>query len=284
MDSSTLISAEALAEQLDSPGLFIFDCRFDLARPDYGRSSFDDEHLPGAIHADLGRDLSAPRATGSGRHPLPDAETFASRLRDWGLNQDSGVVVYDDNNGMYAARLWWMLRWLGHDRVALLDGGLRRWRQLDLPLADSTTRRRRGNFMARPRPGMLADIEMVAAAALDEERRVIDVRGAERYRGEIEPLDPVAGHVPGARNYPFTQNVAEDARFLPAAVMRDALLQGLDGIAAEHAIAMCGSGVTACHFLLALEHAGLPGARLYAGSWSEWVTDPTRPVATGETP
>lgn len=282
MNGGPLIEPEELAGQLDLPRLRIFDCRFDLARPDYGHRSFEDEHLPGAVHADLESDLSAPRTTGSGRHPLPVPEAFATRLREWGVNQDSRVVVYDDSNGMYAARLWWMLRWLGHDEVALLDGGMRRWRQLDLPLEDTFDAPEPGNFAARLRPQMLADTATVAAMCENGNGRLIDVRAAERYRGEIEPLDPVAGHIPGAYNHPFLLSLGPDDRWLPAADLREALQGSLAGVTPAQSIAMCGSGVTACHLLLALEQAGLPGARLYAGSWSEWSSDPSRPVAIGQ--
>ena len=278
----TLVSAETLAEQLGSSRLRVVDCRFDLSRPEYGRQSFAEDHLPFAVFADLETDLSAQGTTSGGRHPLPEPGRFAETLRTWGINGDSRVVVYDDNAGMYAARLWWMLRWLGHDEVALLDGGLRRWRQLDLPLHESAHDPERGNFTARPRPEMLADIETVATVAEDASLRLLDARGPERFRGEVEPLDPVAGHVPGARNHPFPLSVGEDARFLSPAQLQDAIRSSLDGISSENTIAMCGSGVTACHLLLAMEHAGLQGAKLYAGSWSEWSREPGRPIATGD--
>jgi thiosulfate/3-mercaptopyruvate sulfurtransferase len=185
---------------------------------------------------------------------------------------------------MYAARLWWMLRWLGHEAVAVLDGGLRRWVQLDLPITGEVSRPRPGNFAARPRRTLLVDADEVLAAAHDPLQRVLDARAPERYRGEVEPIDAVAGHVPGARNHPFVLNLDEQGRFAPSAALRVALESSLDGVAADRAIAMCGSGVTACHLLLALEHAGLSGARLYPGSWSEWSRDPSRPVRTGAAP
>jgi thiosulfate/3-mercaptopyruvate sulfurtransferase len=284
MTASTLIQAEDLAALLGDARLRLFDCRFDLARPAYGRSAYHDEHVPGAIYADLNADLSAPVTATSGRHPLPEPEQFAVRLRAWGVDADSRVVAYDDGNGAYASRLWWMLRWLGHDDVAVLDGGMRRWLQLGLPLSEDVPTPAPGSFMARPRPGMAASAAEVLAAAASPVARVLDARAPERYRGEVEPIDQVAGHVPGARNHPFAASLDSQGRFLPPGALRDALAASLDGVAPASAIVYCGSGVTACHVLLALEHAGLGGARLYPGSWSEWCRDPARPVATGATP
>jgi thiosulfate/3-mercaptopyruvate sulfurtransferase len=215
---------------------------------------------------------------------LPAPEVFAARLRAWGVNADSRVVAYDDNSGAYAARLWWMLRWLGHDDVAVLDGGMRRWLQLGLPLTEDVPAPTPGDFIARPRPGMVVSAPAVLTAALDPSARVLDARAPERYRGEVEPIDKVAGHIPGARNHPFGMSLDSQGRFLPSHVLRDALAASLDGVAPESTIVYCGSGVTACHVLLTLEHAGLTGARLYPGSWSEWSRDPSRPVATGAAP
>jgi len=282
MTTSTLISAEALATLLDEPRLRIFDCRFDLARPAAGREHYDEDHLPRAAYADLNRDLSAPVTARSGRHPLPSPAVVEARLRAWGVNSDSRVVAYDDGNGMYAARLWWMLRWLGHEDVAVLDGGMRRWRELGLPLVRAVPEATTGNFVARLRAARAVDATTVLQATGDATVRILDARAPERYRGEVEPIDAVAGHVPGARNHPFALSLGADGRFLPPEDLRSRLLASLDGVTADRAIAMCGSGVTACHLLLALEHAGLGGARLYPGSWSEWSSDPGRPVRTGE--
>jgi thiosulfate/3-mercaptopyruvate sulfurtransferase len=281
MNHRTLIAAETLAGLLGDPRLRVFDCRFDLARPEDGRRRYLDEHLPGAVYADLNRDLAAPVTPGSGRHPLPAPADFAARLRHWGVSRDSQVVAYDDGNGMYAARLWWMLRWLGHDAVAVLDGGMRRWLQLGLPLDDGIPVPSPGDFVAHPRPDAVADAAAVLAATGDPARRILDARAAERYRGEVEPIDAVAGHVPGARNHPFGLSLDAQGGFLGPEALRAALAVSLAGTPPDRAIAMCGSGVSACHLLLALEHAGLPGARLYAGSWSEWSSDPSRPVRTG---
>lgn len=284
MNEGPLIQAEDLAQRLEDTALRIFDCRFDLLRPDAGRANFHDGHIPGAEYADLNRDLSVAQTPGSGRHPLPEPAAFAARLRAWGVNGDSVVVAYDDGNSMYAARLWWMLRWLGHHRALVLDGGLRRWLQLGLPLDQASPSHPPGNFVARPRPEFAVGAQEVLAASRDGTSRILDVRAPERYRGDVEPLDAVAGHVPGARNHPFTTSLGGDGRFLPAAALRAALEERLGGMPAQGSIAMCGSGVTACHLLLAMEVAGLPGARLYAGSWSEWSRDPSRPVARGAAP
>jgi len=284
MTTRTLIEAEALASLLGDARLRVFDCRFDLARPAYGRAAYGEEHVPGAVFADLNTDLSAPATATSGRHPLPAPEEFAARLRAWGVNADSRVVAYDDSNGAYAARLWWMLRWLGHDDVAVLDGGMRRWLQLGLPLTEDVPAPTPGNFIAQPRPGMVVSAPAVLTAASDPSARVLDARAPERYRGEVEPIDKVAGHIPGARNHPFGMSLDSQGRFLPPQALRDAFAASLDGVAPESTIVYCGSGVTACHMLLSLEHAGLTGARLYPGSWSEWSGDPSRPVATGAAP
>ncbi|HQR49843.1 MAG TPA: sulfurtransferase, partial [Steroidobacteraceae bacterium] len=241
-------------------------------------------HLPGAMYADLNADLSAPPTAASGRHPLPSPATFEAWLRTRGVNRGSVVVAYDDGNAAYASRLWWMLRWVGHDEAFVLDGGLRRWTALGLPTDTRVPAPGPGDFVARLRPTMVVDAAQVLASIGDEATRMLDARGPERYRGEVEPIDPVAGHVPGARNHPFTTNLGDDGRFLPAAQLKAAFSEQLGQVAPRDAITMCGSGVTACQLLLAMEHAGLPGARLYAGSWSEWCRDPARPVARGAAP
>jgi len=278
----TFIGAEALAARLDDPRLRLFDCRSDLLDANAGREAYERGHLPQARHADLARELSAPVTVSTGRHPLPDPARFETTLRDWGVNGDSIVVAYDDRNGAYAARLWWMLRWLGHDDVCVLDGGYARWTQLGLPTAtDRTPALPRGDFVAHPRGAMVATAADVALAGRDRTIRVLDARGAERFRGDVEPIDAVAGHVPGAVNHPYTASLGPDGRALPPRELRSTFSAPLGDVGPDRTIAMCGSGVTACHLLLALEHAGLAGGRLYAGSWSEWIRDPSRPVAKG---
>jgi thiosulfate/3-mercaptopyruvate sulfurtransferase len=277
----TLVSAEQAAEQIGDPRLLIFDCRYELARPEAGSAAYLHGHLPGAIHVDLHHDLAGPTSPTSGRHPLPDPQVFAARLRRWGVDDDSLLLAYDDATGMWASRFWWMTaKWLGHRHVAVMDGGMRRWLQLGLlTTTDPTPTRPAGHFAARPDAGAFVDADTTQAAALDPQRRVLDARSSERYRGEVEPIDPVAGHVPGALNHPSSGVVSADGCFLPPAALASAFSQSLGPVAPADTITMCGSGVTACHLLLAMEHAGLPGARLYPGSWSEWSRDPSRPVA-----
>jgi thiosulfate/3-mercaptopyruvate sulfurtransferase len=279
----TVVTAEQVAEQLGDARLLVFDCRYDLARPEAGGEAYLRGHLPGAVHADLHHDLAGPTTPASGRHPLPNPQDFAARLRRWGVDDDSLLLAYDDATGMWASRFWWMTaKWLGHRNVAVLDGGLRRWLQLGLPTTTNPAPTRpAGDFTARPDAGSHVDADTTQAAALDPRRRVLDARAAERYRGDVEPIDPVAGHVPGARNHPSSGVVDADGRFLPPAELAISLSQTLGPVAPADTITMCGSGVTACHLLLAMELAGLPGARLYPGSWSEWSRNPARPVARG---
>jgi thiosulfate/3-mercaptopyruvate sulfurtransferase len=276
-----LISAEELAARLAEPALRIFDCRFDLAEPAAGERDYRLAHLPGSVYAHLARDLSATVTSDTGRHPLPKPDEFAARLRAWGLGAGSIAVAYDAGNGMYAARLWWMLRWIGHDRALVLDGGFARWRSLGLPVASDEPSLTPGDFVAHPRLDLAVDAATVLAVAADAGCCVLDARAPERFRGEIEPLDTVAGHVPGAVNHPLTESLAADGRLRTPEELRRSFEATLGGVPPSHAVAMCGSGVTACHLLLAMEHAGLTGARLYPGSWSEWIRDPRRPIAKG---
>lgn len=280
---TTLASVEAVAAALGDPALRLVDARAVLADPLAGRAAYAASHLPGAVHADLDRDLSDHAVQGRGRHPLPDAVAFARRVGEWGIAPAHQVVVYDAGDGsMAAARAWWLLKLLGHERVAVLDGGLAAWRAAGLP--ETAEDAPPASLPPYPSEGFdrsrIADAADVAARLGEAPGWLLDARGAERYRGEVEPIDPVAGHVPGALNRPFAQNL-RDGRFRPAAELRGELQPLLHGRAPSEAVLMCGSGVTACHLLLAMEHAGLPGAKVYAGSWSGWIADPSRPVATG---
>ena len=282
----TLVSAEQAAARLADPRLRIFDSQYNLLQSGAGRAAYAESHLPGAVYADLDYDLAVPATPRSGRHPLPDPAAFGARLRSWGVDDDSLLLAYDESNGMWASRFWWMAaKWLGHPHVAVLDGGLRRWRALGLPLtAVIAPPRPAGNFSPRLNEAAVVDAEITARAAVHAQSRVLDARAPERYRGEVEPIDAVAGHVPGARNHPSSRCFDTDGRFLPAPELRQAFEASLEGVAPDATITMCGSGVTACHLLLGMEVAGMPGGRLYAGSWSEWSRDPSRPVARGAEP
>lgn len=278
---STLVSAMELAGSLGDPALRILDCRFTLADPPAGEAGWRDGHIPGALYAHLDRDLSGPRAPNAGRHPWPQAEAFAAWLGRVGVTPATRVVAYDAGDGAYAARLWWLLRSFGHARVAVLDGGLAAWASAGLPLEAAVP----DVEPAPPYPGRFATERLLDPAAVAARVAagdlLVDVRGAERFRGEVEPIDRVAGHVPGARNRPYALNL-RDGRFKPAAELATEFDALLDGRAPTASIAMCGSGVTACHHLLAMAHAGRDGAALFTGSWSGWIEDPARPIATGD--
>ncbi|HEY6642349.1 sulfurtransferase [Povalibacter sp.] len=278
---SPLISTTDLAAHIADQGLLIVDCRFDLARPAAGELAYAQGHIPGAIYAHLDRDLAAPITPSSGRHPLPHPEEFARTLGRWGLTRETQVVAYDADTGAYAARLWWLLRWAGHRSVAVLDGGFRAWQDAGLPVTTDIRPRTPTHVEVAADRSLWLDAAEVAARAGSNQWRLLDARAPERFAGEVEPIDPVAGHVPGAINHPFALDLGSDGRFLPPEELRARFERSQDGIDDDHTIAMCGSGVTACHLLLALEAAGKPGGKLYAGSWSEWIRDPARGIATG---
>ena len=282
MSFSTIISTEDLADRLGDPLIVVVDVRSSLADADYGGRAFALGHIPGAVYADLNRDLSDPPGGGRGRHPLPDVSTMSSTFGGMGISRDSQVVAYDDADGMYASRLWWMLRYLGHDRVAVLDGGFAKWVQEGRTVSTESFAPVPAPLHAEPNPGMLAMAEEVDSMRLDPRRLLIDSRAPDRYRGENETIDPVAGHIPGAKNRFFKKNVRDDGTMRDATELGTELREQLGGLEPSDAIVYCGSGVTACHNLLAMEHAGLGGARLYAGSWSEWISDESRPVAVGD--
>jgi thiosulfate/3-mercaptopyruvate sulfurtransferase len=293
-DWTTLVSAEALAAALGAPRLVLVDARAMLSDPDAGERAWRESHLPGARHVHLERDLSDhAKPADHGRHPLPEPAAFAATLARLGVRPDSQVVVYDGGDGaMAAARFWWLLRIAGHARVAVLDGGFARWTALGLPVeaandADGLVHSKSALEAESSSGPVSFDRHAIAstdeiAARLDEAPGwLIDARGAERFRGDVEPLDPVAGHIPGARNRPFPHNL-RDGVFKPADELRADFARLLAGRDPHDVVLQCGSGVTACHNLLAMEHAGLHGARVYAPSWSGWVSDRSRPVATGD--
>jgi len=283
MAYTTIIPTEALARRLDDPAVVIVDCRFTLTDPRAGYRAFLDGHIAGAVHADLDRDLAAPVTPNSGRHPLPDPDQLAATFGRLGIGTASQVVAYDDAGGALAARTWWLLRWLGHSAVAVLDGGYAAWQAAGLPTESGRADVAPQSFSGTPDDSMVVTTDEIVAA-LDEPGRVrlVDVRAAERFRGDSEPIDPVAGHVPGAVNLPFSMLLDGDGRFADAERLR-AIIDDAAGVAdagtGTRLVAMCGSGVTACHLALAAKVAGIAEPLVYVGSWSEWIRDPARPIA-----
>lgn len=277
MPFTTLISPETLAQNLDDSAWVVVDCRFSLADTEAGRRVYRQAHIPGAVYAHLDEDLSGPPATDHGRHPLPTPEALRALFGRLGIDREKQVVAYDDVGGIVAARLWWLLRYMGHDAAAVLDGGWVAWQDAGYPTVDGVEENEPASFDGEPRREWLVLAEEVERGAGG---RLIDARATERFRGEEEPLDPVAGRIPGAANYPYGRNLDEDGRFLSPEQLRDQLEAVLEEAEAEEAVHYCGSGVSACLNLLAQAHAGLPLGRLYAGSWSDWISDPERPVVT----
>ncbi|MBV4498384.1 sulfurtransferase [Pseudomonas sp. SWRI12] len=284
MPIAQLISPQALEQRRSQPGLVILDCRFALEDPDYGQRSYAEGHIAGASFADLERDLSGAVTKGvTGRHPLPEPEALIERLKTWGLDNDSEVVLYDDGPGAYAARAWWLLAWLGkRDGVYILDGGLKAWHAAGLPLSLDPPQNGRGTFSGAPDASLLIDAQALQQRLGEPAMTLLDARALPRFKGEVEPIDPIAGHIPGAQCAAFTDNLGADGRFLPAEQLKQRFAEKLGERSPTELVAYCGSGVTACHNLFALCLAGYPLGRLYAGSWSEWINDPQRGVAKGE--
>jgi thiosulfate/3-mercaptopyruvate sulfurtransferase len=278
---STLIEATELAATLADPRCAILDCRFDLAQPDWGARVYAAGHIPHALYAHLDHDLAGAVGAASGRHPLPSLQEWGRTLSGWGIDASVQVVAYDQGNGAYAARLWGLMRWAGHTKVAVLNGGYAAWVAAGLPISVALEARPAGQF--QPRASALGTLDSGEIERALEERQIllVDARAADRFAGENEKIDPVAGHVPGASSQPFAANLDAQGRFLPAAALRRRWQAILGARPASELVSMCGSGVTACHNLLALEIAGLPGARLFPGSWSEWIRDPARPIGHG---
>ncbi len=284
-DSHGLISVPQAVEHVADADVLVLDVRFKLEDPHYGAQAFNESHVPGAIYLDLDHDLSSPVVPGvTGRHPLPDPDVFEARLREIGLRRGDRVIVYDDGPGFYSARLWWLLTWLGHDQVSVMDGGLKAWREAGLPLtAERTVRPWPGDFTAQPDDNLLVSADELMAQVAERQDNpkyvILDARALERFRGEHEPIDPVAGHIPGASCLPCSGNLDAEGRFLPPQQLRARFPQPGPG---QELVCYCGSGVTACHNILAAVVAGLPMPRLYAGSWSEWITEPARPIGVTE--
>jgi thiosulfate/3-mercaptopyruvate sulfurtransferase len=278
----TLIDPSTLAPHLGDPVWVVVDCRFDLANPAKGEELYREGHIPGARYAHLDRHLSGTKTGRNGRHPLPDSDVIRRNFSDLGISSGSQVVAYDADSGMYASRLWWMLRWMGHDAVAVLDGGLARWQQEGHPVRGGVESSTKGSFKGAPRPGWRLSAEDVMKELGSPGRLLVDSRAPERYRGINETLDPVGGHIPGASNYFFQQNLTADKTFKSPEDLKtqwSAIIKDRDP---RDVVVYCGSGVTACHNLLALEHAGIQGVKIYPGSWSEWSAEATRPRATTE--
>ena len=280
--SSTLVNTQQVGRHLEDPAWVVVDCRFTLSDPAAGRAAWQSGHVPGARYADLEQDLSGPMRPDRGRHPLPDPVQLAARLRDWGIGGDGQVVIYDDAFGAVAARLWWLLRWLGHPKAALMDGGLQKWQREGRPLDTNRPAPGGGDFTGRPDDSMWISTAELETQLGDGSMLLLDARSEKRFRGDAEPFDAVAGHIPGARNRPYDDNLDVSSEFMATGELKSEYQGLLDGREPRRVVHMCGSGVTACHSVLAMEAAGLGGSRLYAGSWSEWITDPVRPVAVGE--
>ncbi|HXG88790.1 MAG TPA: sulfurtransferase [Vicinamibacterales bacterium] len=277
----TLIDPATLSKHTTDASFVVIDCRFDLADPAKGEQLYLESHIPGARYAHLDRDLSGEKTRVGGRHPLPTAQQMRDRFGALGIDASKQVIVYDADSGMHASRLWWMLRFMGHDAVALFDGGFARWLREGRPVASGPENARSATFTGTPQEAGRLDAESVAAGLDDPTRVLVDARAETRFRGENETLDKAAGHIPGARNHFFQHNLSDDKTFKSADELRAQWQRLLGGAPPEQVVMYCGSGVTACHNLLAMEHAGLGGARLYPGSWSDWSSDPNRPIATG---
>lgn len=280
MASPLISTTELTALMNDAPNLVIVDTRHDLINPTMGRDAYAAGHIPGAIYLSIDEDLSGTKTGKNGRHPLPEAEAFAVTLGAKGISNQSLVVVYDQGSAMFVGRLWWMLRWVGHNSVFVLDGGIAQWQKEGRAVATAVTTRSATTFTASAREHMRLTVAQTLTALTDPTQRILDARAAERYRGEVEPVDPVAGHIPGAFNRAFANNL-RDGLFKPADELKREFDTILAGRAPEQLIHQCGSGVSALANMIAMEHAGLNGSRLYAGSWSEWCSDASRPVATG---
>ncbi|HEX2980752.1 MAG TPA: sulfurtransferase [Anaerolineaceae bacterium] len=277
---STIISTQDLNDHLEDARWAIVDCRFDLLNPSFGFQDYQIGHIPGAVYAHLNDDLSSKVTPETGRHPLPDPAELVAKFSHWGIDKETRVVVYDTAGGSFAVRLWWLLKRLGHPAVAVLDGGLQKWTAEDRSLRSGIETRPAAVFEGSVQPGWVANAEEVEAIRNDAGFRLIDARSPARFWGEEEPIDPVAGHIPGAVNRFHGDNLNAQGTFKSPEALREEFSQLLSGISPEKAVVYCGSGVTSLHHLLAMEIAGLPGARVYAGSWSEWIRDPRRARST----
>ena len=282
MSYQTIISVDELNQNLSNENWFIFDCRFLLKDPNGGLTKFNQGHIPSAQFADMDKDLSSPMTSSSGRHPLPDPEKLIEKLKTWGVNNDSQVICYDDMSGAFAARMWWLLNWVGHKDVAVLDGGIEKWTDAGLELEQDCKQRPAGNFTGTANDAMWVDINFVQQQLEQGNIELLDARSSERFTGIDQKTDPVPGHIPGAISFPFAGNLSQKGVFLPKADLKNRFASIFSNHETDQVINMCGSGVTACHNLLAMRIADHSLPRLYVGSWSEWIKDKGRPVATGD--
>jgi len=280
----SLVDVDTLRQNLGNPGWRVIDCRHDLLRPQAGEQAYLQSHILGAVFVHLDRDLSGAKTPGSGRHPLPDPDWLAERFRRWGIDPNTQIVAYDAGSGQYAGRLWWLARWLGHEKVALLDGGWQAALRAGVPMQPGEVRAPSGRFQRGEPLERFVDVDSVQSARTDGQSLIIDARAPDRYDGRNETIDPVGGHIPGAVNRFWQANLQADGRFKPAEQLRSEFSALLGTRRGDRVILQCGSGVTACHHLLALKRAGIGGARLYPGSWSQWISDPARPIAVGSDP
>ena len=282
MGFNTIISAHELKEIINNDNVRVFDCRFSLKDPQGGLKSYQQGHVPNAQFADIDTQLSSAMTETSGRHPLPDADVFIKQLKAWGVNNDSQVIAYDDISGAFAARLWWMMRWVGHEDVAVLNGGIQKWTDADYTLTNDNVEFTRGDYSGVANMEWLVDITSVERELSANNITLIDARSADRFTAKDQKTDPVPGHVPGAINLPFPGNLTKDGVFESPDILKQRFDNVIQNQPLTNVVHMCGSGVTACHNLLAQAMAGLPPTKIFIGSWSQWIRDPSRPVATGE--
>lgn len=282
MSFDTIISAQELNAIINDENVRVFDCRFSLKDPQGGLKSYQSGHLPNAQFADMDTQLSSAMTESSGRHPLPDVEVFIQQLLKWGINNDTQVIAYDDISGAFAARLWWMMRWVGHKNVAVLNGGMKQWTEAGLNLTQENVEVAKGNFTGSANTDWLVDIDTVQKELAQGKITLIDARAADRFTGKDQKTDPVPGHVPGAKNLPFGGNLTNDGVFESAEVIKQRYAEIVVDQSFSNVVNMCGSGVTACHNLLAQAVAGMPPMKLFIGSWSQWIRDPSRSIETGE--